>query len=398
MAESPSRARVVAALQHREPDRVPIDVNPHADLYVALKRYLGLEIDEDPKPNKAMEVIPHPRVLRALGADLISVKLGSPRRRPSQRLSDDLVEDGWGVGWKQVTQPTGGSYFEPVYHPLANATRADLAAYPWPDPALPGRDDGLADACRSLYDTGLALLGRFGGPIVETALYLLGWEEWLVRTAADPAFAGELLDRITAIQIALDQIGLEASAPFLTIFKASGEDLGMQTGPLYSPRTFRKLLLPRLRRRWAAGQRVLRRLGSEAHLMLHSCGGIRPFIPDLIAAGVQVLDPIQPQAAGMEAAALKRDFGARLTFHGGVDIQHVLPHGSPADVEAEVCRCLWALGPGGGFILAPAHAVQPDVPPANLVAMCQAAQRWGRYPLDRSELERISRSTEARPA
>jgi len=395
LTESPSRARVVTALQHREADRVPIDLNPHVDFYEALKRYLGLEIAETLKPNKAMEVIPHPRVLEVLGVDLISVKLRAPRQRPPHLLSEDLVEDEWGVGWKRVAQPQSGSYLEPVYHPLANATLADLSCYPWPDPTLPGRDDGLTDAARSLHDdTGLALVGRFGGPIVETALYLLGWEEWLVRTAADPVFAAELLDRITDIQIALDQIGLEATAPYLTIFKASGEDLGMQTGPLYSPRTFRELLLPRLRRRWAAAHNLLKRPGSEAQLMLHSCGGIRPFIPDLIEAGVQVLDPIQPQAAGMEAAALKHDFGAQLTFHGGVDIQHVLPHGSQAEVEAEVCRCLLALGPGGGFILAPAHAVQPDVPPANLVTMCQAAQRWGRYPLAVAQLAEVSGSPE----
>ena len=399
MDESLSHARVEAALQHREPDRVPIDVNPHVELYAALKRYLGLEIDEDLQPNKAMEVVPHPKVLQALGIDLISVKLRSPHQRLLQRLNADLVEDPWGVGWKKVTQPTAGSYLEPVYHPLANATLSDLANYPWPDPSLPGRDDGLAETAQSLCeDTGLALVGRFGGPIVETALYLVGWEEWLVRVAADPVFAGELLDRIADIQIALDQIGLEATAPYLTIYKASGEDLGMQTGPLYSPRMFEEILLPRLRRRWDAAHALLERLDSQAHLMLHSCGGIRPFIPDLIEAGVQVLDPIQPQATGMEATALKRDFGTQLTFHGGVDIQHVLPYGSPADVEAEVCRCLLALGSGGGYILAPAHAVQPDVPPVNVATMCQAAQRWGRYPLDRSELERVRCSTEKQPA
>ena len=103
-----------------------------------------------------------------------------------------------------------------------------------------------------------------------------------------------------------------------------------------------------------------------------------------------MLDPVQPLAAGMEGSELKREFGAHLTFHGGVDIQRVLPFGSPTEVEAEVCRCLKAFGEGGGYILTPSHAVQPDVPPANLIAMCRAAQQWGRYPLDLPEPKRAS--------
>jgi len=355
-----------------------MDFNPHADFYKALKEFLQLQIEDNPSPNSAMEVIPHPKVLDLLGGDLISVKLGSPHRRSSGMLSQGLIEDEWGVGWQRVEQPGNSTYLEPVYHPLANATRSDLAQYPWPDPAAPGRTDGLAERARALHaDTGLALVGRFGGPITETAVHLVGWEEWLVRTAIDPTFAGELLDRITDFQIALDQMGLEATAPLLSIVKASGEDLGMQTGPIYSQETFHELLLPRLRQRWGAVHTILKQHHSHACLMLHSCGGIRPFIPALIDAGVQVLDPIQPHAEGMEAGALKRDFGGKLIFHGGVDIQHVLPRGSVTDVEAEVRRCLDALGPKGGYILAPAHNVQPDVPPENLVAMYKAARTWG---------------------
>jgi len=378
-----SRRRVEMALAHQEPDRVPIDLNLHAASYVALKQYLGLEIeDDDPKPNAAMEVIPHPRVLQKLGVDLTSLKLSSPQRRPRRPMSDDLVEDQWGVGWRHVTQAGGYSYLEPVHHPLAKATRADLVRYPWPDPTTLGSDDGLAESAHRLYEaTDLALVGRFGGPIIETAVYLLGWEEWLLRTAGQPDFAGELLDRITDIQIALDQTGIRAAGQYLSIFKASGEDLGMQTGPLYSPRCFTNLLLPRLRRRWQAAHDALRRVNSRAKVMLHSCGAIRPFIPDLIDAGVQVLDPVQPQAQGMDGETLKQLF-PRLVFHGGIDIQDVLPHGTPEDVEREVCRCLRAFAPGGGYILAPAHAVQPDVPAENVVAMCRATRRWGQYPLD----------------
>jgi uroporphyrinogen decarboxylase len=119
--------------------------------------------------------------------------------------------------------------------------------------------------------------------------------------------------------------------------------------------------------------------------MLHSCGSIRPYIPDLIDAGIQVLDPVQPLAANMDSRELKRDFGTRLAFHGGIDIQQVLPFGSEADVEQEVHSRIQAFAPGGGYILAPSHAIQADVPPANIVAMCRAAVKHGQYPLKSPE-------------
>ena len=115
--------------------------------------------------------------------------------------------------------------------------------------------------------------------------------------------------------------------------------------------------------------------------MVHSCGNIRPFIPAWIDMGLDVLDPIQPQAQGMEPERLKKDFGDRLVFHGGIDLQQVLPNGTPEEVKAEVRRYIQALSPGGGYIVAPAHNVQSDVPPENLVAIRDAIEEYGRYPI-----------------
>ncbi len=377
-----SRERVIAAIEHREPDRVPIDINPVPDFYLKLKDYLGLEIEEEIKPGFMEEAIPHPEVLAALGADLISVKLGSAKRPRPTPPRPDLVVDDWGVGLKRVFQPGGGSYLEPVHHPLADASIDDLEKYPWPEPDLPGRGEGAEAAAKRLYEgTDLALMGRFGGTIVQTALYMMGFERWLVCVVSEPEFAGVLLDKITDIAMALDRIGLEATAKYLHIFKVSGDDFGMQTGPLYSPKTFRTLFLPRLRRRWQAARKYLDQVNPDVKIMFHSCGGVRPLIPDLIEIGLQILDPVQPRATGMDSAELKREFGDRLTFHGGVDEQQILPLGSQEDVEEEVRRCLRAFGAGGGYILAPSHYVQADTPPANIVAMCRAAHRYGQYPI-----------------
>jgi uroporphyrinogen decarboxylase len=380
-----SRDRVKVALEHREPDRVPIDINPVLDFYVDLKQYLGLEIEEDLKTNTAMEIIPHPDVLRVLGADMISVKLGSVKTDSHEHRSDGLLKDEWGVLRKRIFQPAGGSYLEAVYHPLVDVPLDGLDRYPWPVADLPGRGEGAEKMAKRLYeDTDLALVGRFGGPIIETCLFMLGWDNWLIKLGVEPEYCLRLLDIVTDIHIALDRIGLEATANYLTLFKVSGEDLGMQTGPLYSPKMFRSMLLPYIQKRVRAARVYLDQVNPDVKIMLHSCGSVRRFIPDLIDIGIQVLDPVQPHAKEMDSAQLKAEFGDKLTFHGGVDIQEVLPHGTTEEVEEETLKRIHAFGPGGGYILSPSHAVQADVPPKNLVTMCQTAQKQGKYPLPAS--------------
>ncbi len=381
-----SRLRVVAAIEHMEPDRVPSDLEPLYDFYLNLKQYLGLNIKEEVKPNLAMEVIPHPDVIKAVGADMISVKLGSGKAPKKPARTDDLVEDAWGVLYRKVNQ-TSGSYWETAYSPLADATLDDLKHYPWPDPNIPGRYEETAENAKNLFEnTDLALMGRFGSPIIETAVYLMGFENWLLCLAKAPEVAGYLLDRITDVVIDMDRIGLEASAPYLQILKVSGEDLGTQRGLLYSPRMLRSLILPRLQRRWQAARDYLNTVNPGCQIMLHSCGSVRRIIPDLIAAGIQILDPIQPKAAEMDSAVLKQEFGKQLSFHGGVDIQEVLPFGTKEEVEQEVYSRIQALGHGGGYILSSSHFIQADTPPANVVTMFEAAHKYGEYPLKKTDI------------
>ena len=377
-----SRERVIKAINHQEPDRVPIDLNPLFDFYINLKEYLGLDIDEKISHNLAMEVIPNPKVLQKLKIDIISVKLGSANSAAKEERRDGLVQDDWGTVYRLVSQPGGGKYYEVVDSPLRNATLDDLENYPWPQADQPGRGEAAEAAAKRLYEnTDFALLGRFGGPITETALYMLGMENWMMRLAVDPEFIEALLTKITDIQIALDRVGLEATAKYLQIFKASGEDLGMQTGPLYSPKMFANRLLPHLKRRFKAARRYLDTVNPAVKIMLHSCGSIRRFLPNLIDAGVDIIDPIQPHAAEMESGGLKRDFGGSLSFHGGVDIQKVLPFGTEEDIAQEVKVRISTMGSGGGYILAPAHNVQADVPPQNVAFMCETVLKYGNYPL-----------------
>jgi len=382
-----SRKRVEAVLNHEIPDRVPMDLTITQRPYERLRDALGLGAEPGLKASSFTEVRPAPEVLEALGIDLTWVKLGRPRHwSPPPPTAQGVQFDEWGVGRKKVFQREGVFLNEVAVSPLAGATLDDLERYPWPDPHDPGRVEGLAEDARRLYEgTDLAIMGRFGGTILEQAAYLRGWERWLMDLLLEPAFARRLMDIITDIQIELDLAGIRTAGKYLSIFKLSGEDLGMQDRPLFSQKTWQDLIRPALARRWQAARQALDRFAPHVKLMLHSDGAIRPFLADLIEDGVQILDPVQPRCAGMDFYELKRDYGEALVFHGGVDTQEVLPFGTPQDVEADVLRCIDSLGKGGGLLLTPVHNVQADVPPENLIAMCQAAQKFGRYPLPERE-------------
>ena len=369
-----SRQRVIAAIAHQQPDRVPIDLNISLSAYRSLTAYMGLDVKNYPAPNTAMEVIPNPAVLSQLGVDLISVKLGD--KSTFTELAESFT-DSWGVTRKLVRQ-LAGEYYETTTHPLAQATINDLAGYPWPKNTSPQKSHALAENAQKLYEqTDLALVGRFGGPILELAADLLGMEQWYIRLGTDKPFVIELLNRISDICTDHDLLGLEVAGQYVQIIKVSGEDFGMQTGPLYSRTMFEDILMPPLKRRWHAVRKAIMQTNPQTRIMLHSCGAVRSFIPDFIAAGIDILDPVQPLAEGMEPQGLKDEFGNRIVFHGGMDIQNLLPKGTPQEITIGTRQCLHGFqADSGGFILAPSHNLQADVPPQNIIAMIEATKTW----------------------
>ena len=383
-----SRERVHQVLNFESPDRVPVDVNIHKQAHDRLRAHLGLPASH-PAPSGAMEVVPEPDLLRELGVDLISVRMGGAKTQtgplPLHR------RDGWGVARKLTPSGTGGPYYEAASHPLAGAELGDLEDYPWPEQRPLQAAEALADHAETLFrDTDLALVGRFGGPVLELAADLLGTEEWYVRLMQDRPFVQALLERITRICTEWDLLGIESAGNYLSIMKVSGEDFGMQQGPLYPPEAFADILLPPLAERWRRVREALAKKNPTARLMLHSCGAMDAFIPDLIKAGIEVLDPLQPCTDGMSPERLRADFGGQLVFHGGVDVQRLLPNGSPEEVETGVKSLLAGFDAGrGGFIAAPTHAVQGDVPAENVLALTHAVREWSSeraQPRSRDEL------------
>lgn len=380
-----SRKRVEAALSHNEPDRVPLDISITLNAYIKLREYLDLPPEENIAADRFFEVRPSIDVMKALGIDMTFVRLRTPSNwQYPPPLPDGSLVDIWGIGRKMIQLPDG-SYLNEVSHcPMKNLEpkTIDLDAYPWPDPNSPGIVDGLAEEAKTLYErTPLAIMGRFGGPIIELGAYLRGFEQWLMDLVQYPEFTREMLNKIADIQIKLDEAGIREAGKYLSVFKASGEDLGMQDRRLFSKKVWDELIYPILKRRWQSARRALDKYAPHVKIMLHSDGAIRSMIPDFIDGSIDILDPIQSACQGMELVQLKNDFGDQLSFHGGVDTQSILPFGTPQEVAEETRRCIDTLGNGGGLILAPSHFIQPDVPPENVVSMYKTALEYGKYPL-----------------
>ena len=374
-----SRERVLTALNHEEPDRVPVFLGTSGvtsmlgPAYERLKAHLGLVRE----PAYISRIFQYARideeVMQRLGSDGRPLSAG-PAPAPLRReISPDEFVDDWGVHWRR---DPGSTYYSVVTNPLRHATLDDLEHYAWPDLGHPARFTGLRDEARRIHDAGYAVVAMTGVSPFEVIQLLRGADAWMLDLAADPEFAQALLGKVSACMAAAAEGITTAAGDEIDVILA-GDDLGTQSGPVISPAMYRRLIKP-FHAELIAG--IKRR--TQAKVFFHSDGAIYPLLGDLIEIGVDILNPVQVSARGMDdTARLKREFGWHLTFCGAVDSQHVLPHGTPEDVRREVRRRIADLGPGGGYICASVHCLQPDVPVENVLALFDEAAVAGRYPL-----------------
>ena len=385
MAAMTSRERVLAAINHREPDRVPLDIGGGGSTsivvegYEKLKRYLGKEAETGDtqylSKNYRIARVDE-SIMRQLGADCRSISIKSPMNWKPPASDPGTYKDIWGITWKEVHYAENGFYHEVADYPLADAELGDLDNYPWPDPDDPGYIAGLDHDAKSLYDkTEYAILGdsRFKS-LWELGYSLRGYDRLLMDLVLNPTFFSALMSRLLEINIAGTGRFLDAVGPYIQVFRAA-DDLATQNGLLFSPELYRKLLKPVYKKYFDFVKSK-----TDAKIFYHSCGNVVDLLDDLIEIGVDIINPVQVSAMG-DTAELKKRFGERLVFWGGVDTQHVMPHGNVQDVESEVQRRIHDLGPGGGYVAAAVHAIQPDVPPENIVAMAGAVREFGNYPL-----------------
>jgi len=346
------KERVLAAVAHRQPDRVPVDYGAHPQVNVALRQHLGLTDDAD--------------LLRVLETDLRGVgpaikQQASPicYADPTQAVTEDgLYVDLWGVGFQRIATETG-EYVDVAHHPLRQATTSDeIETHPLMEPDdwdyTPIRPAAEAQAEWAVW---VHSRGTF-----EISWFIRGLDALMTDLALEPQRACRLMDRVQErLEGRLGRI-LEAGGDAVDLAEYN-DDVGMQDGLLMSPDMWRRYLKPRTGRLFD----LIRSYGQRVRY--HSCGGVRDILPDLIDLGLDILTPFQPLAAGMEPVALKRDFGRHLTLHGGIDMQDLLPHASPQQVADEVRRLMEVLNEDGGWIACSSHNLQPDTPPGNIVSM-----------------------------
>jgi len=383
--EMTARERVMLALNHKEPDRIPIDLGATIvssisnQTYPELERLLGLPVEEI-KVLDYVQQLPYvsEALMQRFGVDFRMVQLPAATTVGVKVFEEGdyyAFYDRWGS--KLHMPRMGGFYFDWVDFPIKEPTMRALDAYQWPQPDSEQVNAELGRLAKQLYEESeYALVGSavIGGGIFEQPARVMGMQNFLMSLISEPAFADRLMETITDIYIESCNRYLEYVGPYIQVF-TYWDDVAGQNGWLIRPDLYRKVIKPKQKRLVDAIKKK-----TNAKLFYHSCGATRDLIPDLIEIGFDILNPVQVSAKGMDTKELKKQFGRDMVFWGGgVDTQHVLPFGSPQDVVDEVKRRIDDLAPGGGFVFAAVHNIQALVPPENIVAAFDTALEYGTY-------------------
>jgi uroporphyrinogen decarboxylase len=380
-----SRQRVLKALSHREPDRVPIDLGGnqtgiHKFAYQALLEHLGIADSLTIMDAVQQLALPCEPLLERFHVDTRYVAAGAGsawkggivQNERGGRLWHDLTDE-FGVTW---SMPDDHPYYMDIsHHPLAQATVDDIRRFPFPKGDDPARFAGLRQrALRVRQETPYALVSGIAGVVYEICWYMRGLEQWFTDMLTQPEFCEALLDQTLKFWLDWCRLFLDEVGDLVDVIMI-GDDLAGQQGPLFRPAFYRQIVQPRHK---ALVQYIRGR--TKAKIWYHTCGSCVEYIPDLLDNGIDILNPVQISAKGMDPADLKRRFGDRLVFWGGgIDAQHVLPHGTPEEVRRHVCENMARLKPGGGYIFNNVHNIQAGVPAENIVALFDAAYEYGFY-------------------
>ncbi len=373
-----SRERVLAALNHQVPDRVPIDFGSfpgatslNVRAYQNLLSYLGIrrdvrigalimftaEIDED--------------ILERFHVDTKTVT-------PSRPLTDydypeTFLDRPWGVKWLRSTDYT----YAPVEGPfqkIESPTLDDLKSFKWPGPAeVEDFSQWREKGKRLRGESDKALVARVPPGIFTIAQFMRGFEGWMMDLILNRTFSDALHEKIADIWIRTVEGVAEALGDNVDVIMF-GDDFGLQNQPIVSPKMFREQMKPLMVRMIRAVK-----ARTKAKIALHTCGSVFAYLDDFVDIGIDVLNPLQSNAKDMEAAKIKEKVGRRLALWGGIDTHRVLPWGNPEDVRREVKQKIAVLGEGGGYLLSADHNILTDVPPQNLITLFEAAVEYGRY-------------------
>jgi len=411
-----SRERILAAVDHREPDRVPVDLGAtpssgiSAIAYGRLKAHLGMTRGATRVYDVVQQLAqPEDEILDRFRVDVVDI--GRAFNADDSAWRPAVLADGqaaqypaWFVPERQpdgsfvarmpdglviARMPAGAPFFDQTYFPYLDGYPADfsdlstemgrvlwaaLAHSPWDHAGDRGFWDMLrARVIELRHASDRALMIVCGCNLFEWGTFLRRMDNFLVDLVSEPSRVEALLDALMERHLAVLERVCRAVGDVADILRF-GDDLGTNSGPFMSPATYRRLFKPR---HAMLCDYVHRHSGMRT--FLHSCGSIRALLPDLIEAGYDIVNPVQTDCRGMDAEGLKADFGGDICFWGGgCDTRHVLPAGTPQEVKDHVKRRLDVFMPGGGFVFNTVHNILPEAPPQNVVAMYEAIEEYGR--------------------
>lgn len=406
------RQRIIQTLSHKEPDKIPLDIGGTESsgftgiAYNNLKKYLGRDSGKtqifdtyqqitkiEPPIREFLQIDTIPLLIEPLGWKSFQLPDGSPceipeKWNPVREKGDWIVKDNH--GHITARMPDGGLYFEPVYAPLANVNEAsevdnfltDIRSFDWPGYA----DESMADIearAKSLFeDTEYAIVANLQCHLLAAGQILRGYENFMIDLVMNKSIAHAILDRLLEAYLKRCDRYLEHVDPYIQVVLVN-EDLGTQQGPMLSIDCYKEMIWPYQKKLFGHIKKK-----ADVFLLLHSCGSVYRFIPYLIEAGVDALNPVQVSAAEMDSAKLKKEFGNDIAFWGGgCDTQRILNLGTSVEIKDEVKRRINDLAPGGGFVFTQVHNIQPDVPPSNIMAMIETFDKYRGYdkaaPIDR---------------
>ncbi len=369
-----------AAMNHEQPDRLLLDMGKHIGsihrrAYVKLKEYLGDErmVNENLILDRmAQTVVPDECLLERFDIDFRWVVPNWVQ--VTERTDVPGYVDMWGVPYKAA-----GDWDHCVVDgaPMRKATLETIDDFKWPDPHDPEQFRGLREKARHLYENTDYVIGAdaIKAGVLMNSLQMRGYDQFFMDLAIDKPFAEALMDRIldTLKEMwsrYMDEVGEYAQIAYVT------DDLGSQTSLLVSPRMFRELLKPRMKELHDHIKSC-----ADVQLMFHTDGAVLPLIDDFLEMSVDILNPVQTSVSGLEdTLALKDRFGDRLSFHGAIDVQQMMPNATKEELEQEVARRIYDLGRNGGYILAPCHNIGHDIPPENVVTLFEKAREFGNDP------------------
>jgi len=382
-----SLKRVEYSLNHKEPDRIPLDIGGalvagiNVKTLNALRKHLGLPEDAVVWDKITQLGGVTDDIIDKLKIDVINVSPNPPDKRG---LSADLGESGgycWLVdefGIKYRMPSASGHYYDIYKSPLAEAqTISDIENYPWPDPLDPARFKGLLKKAEKTVkiEKKACFLERMSAGMWENAMWMMGYEKFFMDMLTNKKIIHAIMEKFLEIKMKYWQKALETVGENVLIV-STADDLGSKDRLLVSLDLYKTLIWPYHKKLFDF---IKNKAKTKVHIFFHCDGAIKEAIPLLIEAGVDILNPIQVNCKGMDTRKLKKEFGDVLTFWGGSCDNNILSFGKPLEVKEETQRRIEDLAPGGGFIFAPIHIIQSSVPPQNLMAWWETLQDYGIY-------------------